>query len=141
MFFIGLIILMTWVIPKLSLIRKTMASNKKQFNQLNQQQEKLLEEYNKSGLGLAEMFSLKGHYKTMGMIMSEPFKKLAWNERSYIYHVTVKTLVRYGSPDGTVADIPIEYIKKFKPWPYFHKPKPEKKVKESVAKPEQDVVK
>ena len=109
-------------------------------NRFNNLQDKYLKDYNEAGLEVASLISLKNYYKTMGMVMCEPFKKPAWNDRSYIYHVTIKIMIRYGKPCGSVVDVPIEVIKKFRPWPYFHKPKPEKNQKESVAKPEQDVV-
>jgi hypothetical protein len=105
-------------------------------------QKQLLKDFQKAGLGVAEMVSIKDAYKTMGMIMTEPFMINRWLGTAYGngYCVTVKLLVSYGEPSSTVMDYPIERVKKFRPWAYFHKPKPEKKQKESVAKPEQDVV-
>jgi len=97
-----------------------------------------LESFKELNLKVGDMIGLKYWSKTMGMLLSEPYRKQ--NYHSYEYYASVQFLHKDGQKYAAVEEVPIIYVKKFHPWPYFYKEKPPKKVKESVESSSESVV-
>ena len=97
-----------------------------------------LKEFNEQSLKTGDMVGIKYRSKTMGMLLSEPYRKEYYG--TYRYCVSVQLLHMDGQKYTAVEEIHVHYIKKFHPWPYFYKEKPPKKVKESVESSSESVV-